>query len=185
MKDKSMVMSIGHAWGTVRFPKRWWSGKNPEDVLGVREHGQEIDHWLTPGCVDLSSMDSIHALANLANDLWDDGILNDLVVEAFNPALAGKGLTLHVTVDACEDTLDHFSVHASMDDGHNTADLEDDDRLGAAWLASEQGWLDAVDFANEYFEKKKRAQPAIEGGVRYTQDASRAASIATRPGGAT
>jgi hypothetical protein len=171
-------------WGRVVCPMRWiktgLAGPNALEVVVANSN----DRLLEPGCADMSCIESISTLATVIGSLIEYGYLNDHALEAFNPAMAGMGLTLHVTVDACEDTLDHFSVHASMDDGRNTSDLEDDDRLGEEFPATAGGWVDAWNFAHEYFDKKKRAQPAIEGGVRCTQDASRAASIATRPGGA-
>ena len=95
MKTEQYVTIETESWGWVACPLRWVSkpGDEPNTFSSLEGYKRDCDpdyndHLLTPGCVDLSSMDSIHALANLANDLWDDGILNDLVVEAFNPALA-------------------------------------------------------------------------------------------------
>ena len=83
MNEKQTTVQV-EGWGIVRFPTRWLD----LNAMQWDVHALDADHILAPGCVDLSCLDSIHALANLANDLWDDGILNDLVAEAFNPALA-------------------------------------------------------------------------------------------------
>ena len=86
MDEKQTTIQID-GWGIVRFPTRWLDLNAMQWDL----HALDADHVLAPGCVDLSCLDSIHALANLIFDLREEGYLNRQAAEAFNPALAPKG----------------------------------------------------------------------------------------------
>lgn len=94
MNEKQTTVQV-EGWGIVRFPRRWAT----DPVEGLSR--LNADHVLAPGCVDLSCLDSIHALANLIFDLREEGYLNRQAAEAFNPALAPKHLGVPFEVCPC------------------------------------------------------------------------------------
>tara|TARA_R110000824_G_scaffold10036_1_gene44444 strand:+ start:4137 stop:4493 length:357 start_codon:yes stop_codon:yes gene_type:complete len=96
MNEKQTTVQV-EGWGIVRFPTRWLD----LNAMQWDVHALDADHILAPGCVDLSCLDSIHALANLIFDLREEGYLNRQAAEAFNPALAPKPLGVPFEVCPC------------------------------------------------------------------------------------
>ena len=95
MKNDRYITIETRKWGWIACPLRWVNrpGDEPNTFSSLEGYRRDSDpdykdRLLTPGCVDLSSVGSVHALAAMIFDLWSGGTLNDKAVEAFDPALS-------------------------------------------------------------------------------------------------
>ncbi len=185
-----MTIETGGYLEWIAIPLRWACGF--EDVLAEgTEHPFVYDslgelmakapenrrqNIFQPGCVDTGCMDSIHAAANELYTLLDNGFVYKCCVEAFDRSLRGQGLTCYVDLDADEDRLDIFWVHASIDNGYGISDLSDDARLDMAFPATREGYREARMFQHEYGCTVMEANPAIRLSERTSGHAALAAA---------